>query len=66
MIQLSSLSKSFGYRVLLDAVTWQIDGKTYRRASLGDVVRWPLTRGPHRIDVVDDQGRRARHDIFVK
>src|SRR6186997_1325383 len=25
MIQLSSLSKSFGDRVLLDAVTWQID-----------------------------------------
>jgi penicillin-binding protein 1C len=50
----------------VSAVTWQIDGKTYRRASLADVVRWPLTRGPHRIDVVDDQGRRARHEIFVK
>ena len=25
MIQLSSLSKSFGDRVLLDAVSWQID-----------------------------------------
>ena len=27
MIQLSSLSKSFGERVLLDAVTWQIDDR---------------------------------------
>ena len=27
MIQLSSLSKSFGDRVLLDAVTWQIDDR---------------------------------------
>src|SRR3954451_22231194 len=27
MIQLSSLSKSFGDRVLLDAVSWQIDNR---------------------------------------
>ena len=27
MIQLSSLSKSFGERVLLDSVTWQIDDR---------------------------------------
>ena len=27
MIQLSSISKSFGERVLLDAVTWQIDDR---------------------------------------
>src|SRR6266850_8594294 len=27
MIQLSNLSKSFGDRVLLDAVTWQIDDR---------------------------------------
>ena len=27
MIQLSSLSKAFGERVLFDAVTWQIDDR---------------------------------------
>jgi penicillin-binding protein 1C len=50
----------------VSSLTWRIDGRPYRRAGVAETVRWPLTRGAHRIEVTDDRGGRAVHAIEVR
>jgi penicillin-binding protein 1C len=47
-------------------IQWFVDGRPVGTADADDEVRWPLTRGEHRIEARDGAGRRSTADVLVK
>ena len=47
-------------------VSWSIDGKPFRKAKSGAKTFWPFTRGEHRIEARDSDGKSDSVKVFVR